>query len=207
MKEISDFSPHLSCGDIWNYSTCGEISDFSTFFMLRNVKLLHMWRNFRFLHICHVKLIHMWWNFRFLHICHKFQFSPHLSWIWNLSTWQICSPRVPPVVPVTNMRYVWHHVENSQEKEALKGSHSYSRSTSDRSFAITTLQQKGLQQNSCFSISNSNRLSRLQESQFCCRCTASSQMIPLDKTSSSSLPLKWKKIKNNNTHKLQIFPV
>ena len=70
MKEISDFSPHLSCGDIWNYSTCGEISDFSTFFMLRNVKLLHMWRNFRFLHICHVKLIHMWWNFRFLHICH-----------------------------------------------------------------------------------------------------------------------------------------
>ena len=70
MKEISDFSPHLSCGDIWNYSTCGEISDFSTFFMLRNVKLLHMWRHFRFLHICHVKLIHMWWNFRLLHICH-----------------------------------------------------------------------------------------------------------------------------------------
>ena len=76
-----------------------EISDFSTPVMWRNLKSLHMWINLRFLHIYHVKLIHMWRNLRFLHICHvlKFEMSPHDIFF---------SPRAPPVVSVTNIRYV-----------------------------------------------------------------------------------------------------
>ena len=40
--EKLQISPHLSCGEIWNYSTWGEISDFSTSFMHTNLKFLHM---------------------------------------------------------------------------------------------------------------------------------------------------------------------
>ena len=58
-----------------------EISDFSTSVMWRNVKLIHMWRNFRFLHICHVQ---------------KFEISPHDRFF---------SPRAPPAVPATNIKY------------------------------------------------------------------------------------------------------
>ena len=74
--------------------------------------------DFRFLHTCHVK------KFEITPHVDKFQISPHLSCeinphvekfeisphlscteIWNVSTWQIFSPRAPPVVPVTNIRY------------------------------------------------------------------------------------------------------
>ena len=40
--EKLQISPHLSCGEILNYSTCGEISDFSTFVMHINLKFLYM---------------------------------------------------------------------------------------------------------------------------------------------------------------------
>ena len=40
--EKYQISPHLSCGEIWNYSTRGEISDFSTSVMHINLKFLHM---------------------------------------------------------------------------------------------------------------------------------------------------------------------
>ena len=40
--EKFQMSIHLSCGEIWNYSTCGEISDFSTSVVHRNLKFLHM---------------------------------------------------------------------------------------------------------------------------------------------------------------------
>ena len=49
--EKLQISPHLSCGEILNYSTCGEILDFSTcgeildfstFVMHIDLKFLHM---------------------------------------------------------------------------------------------------------------------------------------------------------------------
>ena len=40
--EKLQISPHLSCGEIWNYSASGEISDFSTSVMHINLKFLHM---------------------------------------------------------------------------------------------------------------------------------------------------------------------
>ena len=64
--EIFQMSPHLSWGEIWNYSTCGENLDFYTSVMWRNLKLLHVWN------------------------------STHLPCIelWNFSTWQIFSPQI-----------------------------------------------------------------------------------------------------------------
>ena len=35
-------SPHLSCGDIWNFSTCGEIFNFPTIVIHGKVIFLHM---------------------------------------------------------------------------------------------------------------------------------------------------------------------
>ena len=35
-------SPHLSCGDIWNFSTCGEIFNFPTIVIHGKLKFLHM---------------------------------------------------------------------------------------------------------------------------------------------------------------------
>ena len=35
-------SPHLSCGDIWNFSICGEIFNFPTIVIHGKLKYLHM---------------------------------------------------------------------------------------------------------------------------------------------------------------------
>ena len=63
-----------------------------------------------FLYISHVE------NIFHMTICHVENFSTWQSVIWtNFSTWQFFSPRAPPVVPVTNMRYaVTRCVNHSQ---------------------------------------------------------------------------------------------
>ena len=85
------------------HARCGETSDFSTSFMGKNFKLLHIWKNFRFLHICHVE------KFEITPHVEKFHIALQLSCreIWDLSTWWIFlhRHRLPPVIPVTNMRY------------------------------------------------------------------------------------------------------
>ena len=65
----------------------------------------------------------MWINLSFLHMMdvEQFRISPHdrCGEIWIFSTWQIFSPQVRPVVPVTNIMYEHLIVSNG----LLQGGH------------------------------------------------------------------------------------
>ena len=82
----NSYSPHLSCGQMWNYST-------STMWRQIRFSISVMWRNLSFLHMMDVEQFQIYPNGR----CGE---------IWNFSTWQIFSPQVWPVIPVTNIMYV-----------------------------------------------------------------------------------------------------
>ena len=115
-----------------------------------------MWRNFRFLHIFYVEKCEITSHVETFQIsphlsCEinphvmKFFISPHLSCIeiWNFSTWQIFSPRAPPVVPVTNMRYVYVCSNLQCFVSALQGLHCITLN------AMQSLQYSALQCSQC----------------------------------------------------------
>ena len=75
--EKLQISPHLSCGEILNYSTCGEILDFSTFVMHINLKFLHMTI---FLHISN-----LWYLWQISGMCKRWD-EPFLK---NITRWSM----------------------------------------------------------------------------------------------------------------------